>query len=193
MFGSCVAKTNRGFSLVILTANVDDDAFAERWMLDIVAESQADELRVGRGRLLPALSRSQCCLHHSLPMSFGFTVVLTIDAPVRRRIGPLVARSIALPSVRAAPADRADLVDQRPRYLIDEPRRRVVVGVPEQLAAPGMSKEQPLLGTGDADVGEPSFLFQFDGLGERPSVREHALLHPDEEHRRELQPLGRMQ
>src|SRR4051794_12072012 len=122
-------------------------------------------------------------------MALGFTVVVTVDAAIRRRIGPLVARSIALPSVGAATAERADLVDERRRYLFDEPRRRVVVGVAEQLAAPGVRQEQPLLGTSDTDVREPPLLFELSRLGECPGVGKDALLHADEEHRGELQTL----
>ena len=48
-------------------------------------------------------------------------------------------------------------------------------------------------GPGDADVGEPALLLHLVGLGERPDVREDALLHADEEHHRELQALGRVQ
>ena len=48
-------------------------------------------------------------------------------------------------------------------------------------------------GPGDADVGEPALLLHLVGLGERPDVREHALLDADEEHDRELEPLGRVQ
>ena len=44
MLGACFAKTDGCFGLVVVTANVDDDAFTERWMLDIVAQPQADQL-----------------------------------------------------------------------------------------------------------------------------------------------------
>src|SRR3954453_19886279 len=101
-------------------------------------------------------------------MAFRFTAVGTVDAAIRRRIGPLVTRSVALPSIGTATAERADLVDQRRGDLFDEARRRVVVGVAEQLPAPGMREEQALLGTGDAHVGQAALLFQFGRLGERP-------------------------
>jgi len=38
MFGACLAEADGRFSLVVVTADVDDDAFAERRMLDVVAE-----------------------------------------------------------------------------------------------------------------------------------------------------------
>ena len=84
-------------------------------------------------------------------------------------------------------------VDELGRDLLEEPRRRVVLRRAEQAAAPGVGHEQPLAGPGDADVGQAALLLQLVGLGQRPAVREHALLDADQEHDRELQPLGRVQ
>jgi hypothetical protein len=38
MFGAGLTKTNGRLRFVVVTADVDDDALAERWMLDIVTE-----------------------------------------------------------------------------------------------------------------------------------------------------------
>ena len=56
-----------------------------------------------------------------------------------------------------------------------------------------MRDEQAPHGAGDADVGEAALLLHLVGLGERPVVREDALLDADDEHRRELEALGRVQ
>src|SRR3712207_7283322 len=49
------------------------------------------------------------------------------------------------------------------------------------------SQEQPLLGAGDAHVGQPALLLQLARIAERPQVREDAVLEPGEEDDRELQ------
>ena len=59
-------------------------------------------------------------------------------------------------------------VDQLGRDLLEEPRRRVVLRVAEQAAAPGVGDEQALPGPGDADVGEAALLLHLVGLVERP-------------------------
>ena len=63
--------------------------------------------------------------------------------------------------------------------LLEEPRRRVVLRRAEQAAAPGVGDVEALPGPGDADVGEPALLLQLVGLGQRPGVREDALLDAD--------------
>ena len=50
-----------------------------------------------------------------------------------------------------------------------------------------------LLGPGDADVGQPTLLFHLERLTEGAHVGEDPLLHPDDEHDRELEALGRVQ
>ena len=56
-----------------------------------------------------------------------------------------------------------------------------------------MGEVEPLPGPRDADVGEAALLLELVGLAERAQVGEHAVLHADEEHRRELEALGRVQ
>ena len=139
--------------------------------------------------MLGALPCRQCGVDDTLAMPLCLTAVVAVDTPIRRRVGPFVAGSIALTTVRAAPADGAGLLDELRRDLVDEPRRRVVVGAAEQLTAPGVGQEQPLLGTGDADVREASLLLELHRFGQRPAVREHTFFHTHEEHRGELQTL----
>ena len=49
------------------------------------------------------------------------------------------------------------------------------------------------LGSGDADKGEPAFLFQFVFVVVGPLVGQHAVLDPDHRHGGELQSLRRVQ
>ena len=116
---------------------------------------------------------------------------------VRRRIAVRHRRgraAIALAAVRRAAGDVALRLDQLLGDLVEEPRRRVVLRAAEQHAGSRRGEmnsrsHRP----GDADVGEPPLLLHLVGLGERPDVREHALLDADEEHDRELETLGRVQ
>src|SRR5207248_11531727 len=50
--------------------------------------------------------------------------------------------------------------------LVQEAARRVVLGGPEQRAAPRVGQVQPLAGAGDADVTQPPFLLELVGLAE---------------------------
>jgi len=120
MFGAGLAKANGRLRLVVVTADVDDDALAERRMLDVVAEPQADQLRIGGCRLLGALRRGHGRFDDAFAMTLGLATVVTVDPTVRGRIGPLVARAIALPAVGAAATDCSDLIDERRRDLVDE-------------------------------------------------------------------------
>ena len=52
---------------------------------------------------------------------------------------------------------------------------------------------QPLLGPGDADVGQPALLLQLARVAERAQVREDAVLQAGQEDDRELQALGGVQ
>ena len=57
---------------------------------------------------------------------------------------------------------------------------------------PGVAEVQPLTGPSNAHVGETTFLLQFVGIPQGPHVREHAVLHADNEHDRILEALGGM-
>ena len=48
MLRARIAESDGRLGLVVLTADVDDDALTERRMLDVVAEPQPDQLRVRR-------------------------------------------------------------------------------------------------------------------------------------------------
>ena len=56
-----------------------------------------------------------------------------------------------------------------------------------------MRDDELLLGPRDADVGETTLLFQFDGIVQRTTVREHPLLDPDDEHDGKLEAFRRVQ
>ena len=56
-----------------------------------------------------------------------------------------------------------------------------------------MAQIQLPLGAGDADVSQPPFLLQLARFRHRAAVRKQPLLHSDQEHQRELQPLGHVQ
>ncbi len=89
MLGAGVAEANGCLGLVVLSANVDDDTLAEGWVLDVVAEPQPDHLRVRRRRLLVSLTGDEGSFDHTIAMPIGLTVVVAVDASVRRRVGPL--------------------------------------------------------------------------------------------------------
>src|SRR4029078_3298231 len=102
MFGAGLAKANGRLRLVVVTADVDDDALAERRMLDVVAEPQADQLRIGGCLLLGALRRGHGRFDDAFAMTLGLATVVTVDPTVRVRVGPRVAREVALPVAVAA-------------------------------------------------------------------------------------------
>ena len=56
-----------------------------------------------------------------------------------------------------------------------------------------MTQVQTLLGARDTDVAEPSLLFELVGVTEAAGVREYAVLKARDEHRGELEALGRME
>ncbi len=84
-------------------------------------------------------------------------------------------------------------VDQLGGDLVEEPGRRVGVGLPERRPDHRPGQVQPLLRARDADVREPPLLGQLGGVGQRTHVREHAVLPAGEEHDRELQALRGVQ
>ena len=55
-----------------------------------------------------------------------------------------------------------------------------------------MRQEEPPLGAGDADVGEPALLLELLLVVEGPAVREEALLEAGDEDDRELEALRRV-
>src|SRR5690606_34314193 len=64
--------------------------------------------------------------------------------------------------------------------LVEEPGPTVVVGASVEHAARRRSEEQPLLGSGDADVGETTLLFELVRLPQGAHVGEHPLLRSEE-------------
>jgi hypothetical protein len=109
---------------------------------------------------------------------------------------PTVARR-ALGSGAAETAARGppspDLFDEVTGDLVEEPAGRVVLAGAEQHPTPGVGEVEPLLGPGDADIGEAALLFHLVGLAEGPDVREDPVLQADAEHDRELESLGRVE
>ncbi len=77
--------------------------------------------------------------------------------------------------------------------LLEKAARRVVLGLTPQVPAPGVRQIELLPGPGDADVGQPPFLFHLGRLAERAQVRKDPVLEADDEHHRVLQTLRRMQ
>ena len=92
---------------------------------------------------------------------------------------------------RSRSSDAAELrpVHQLGRDLEQEPRRHRRLAHPPGRASPGVRQEEPLLGAGDADVGEAALLLELLLVVERPAVREEALLEPGDEDDRELEAL----
>src|SRR5690349_21756558 len=93
----------------------------------------------------------------------------------------------------SARAFAAHTRDEMFRDLVEEPARRVVIGRAEQHPAPGVAQVEAFLRAGDADVTEAALFFEFFGFAKAAEVREHTVFHPDEEHDRELESLGRVQ
>ena len=97
---------------------------------------------------------------------------------------------VEVPVVRPA---ELRAVHQLGRDLEQEPRRHRRLAHPPGRAAPGVRQEEPLLGAGDADVGEAALLLELLLVVERPAVREEALLQPGDEDDRELEALRRVE
>src|SRR5947209_11399398 len=72
--------------------------------------------------------------------------------------------------------------------LVDEAAAQAVHARTEDVAGARITEVEVALGAGDADVAEPALLLE-PALVQRPRVWEDALLAPDDEHDRELQPL----
>ena len=66
-------------------------------------------------------------------------------------------------------------------------------GAAPQRPAPGVRQVQVPPGPGDAHVTEPTLLLELARLAQRPEVGEDPVFQPDQEHRRELEPLGSVQ
>src|SRR3954454_10517491 len=64
--GAGIAEAGRGLGLVALPADLEDDALAERRVLDVVARAQADVLRVGLGRRVLAAPGVDRRVDHAL-------------------------------------------------------------------------------------------------------------------------------
>ena len=77
--------------------------------------------------------------------------------------------------------------------LGQEARRRVVLRLAEQRAAPRVTQVEAALRPRDAHVGQSTLLLERGRVGHGPVVREDPVLHPHHEHHRELQALGDVQ
>src|SRR5690606_40171176 len=80
-------------------------------------------------------------------------------------------------------------VDEPVRDLGEEPGGRVVARRPPSAANGGPRQVEPLLGSGDADVGQPPLLLQLLRVEQRPLMRENAVLQPAEADSRALRDL----
>ena len=74
--------------------------------------------------------------------------------------------------------------------LLEETRRRVVVGSSEQHPAPGRGQVEPILGSGHAHIGQAALLFHLVGVTQRSHVGKDPILHPRQEDGRILESLG---
>src|SRR6266851_4210885 len=77
--------------------------------------------------------------------------------------------------------------------LGEKARRRVVAETPGEVALAGRQEVEALLGPGDAHVGEAALLLELVRIRQGADVREHAVLHPEEEDDGKLKPLGVVQ
>ena len=118
-------------------------------------------------------------------------------AAAQRRLDDALPAPKAAAAAIAPPADGAVAslghVDQGLGDLLQEPARRVVLGLAPQAAAPGVGQVQPLLGPGDADIGQAALLLELVGVAERAQMGEDAVLHAEQEDDRVLEALGRVQ
>ena len=103
----------------------------------------------------------------------------------------------AAAEVLAAPAgllgSRTPPVDEVDRELVEEAARGVVAGRAPRGADEGPGDVEPLLGAGDADVGEAALLLELGLVAQRALVGEDAVLEAGEEDDGELQALGGVQ
>ena len=77
MFRADIAESNGCLGLFATAFDVDNDALAERWMLDIVAHAQRQQLRIGRLRS-QSLASSKSGIDHTLAMRSGGLAALRI-------------------------------------------------------------------------------------------------------------------
>src|SRR3954466_13586897 len=85
------------------------------------------------------------------------------------------------PAGREAGGGALGLIGELGWDLVDEARAHAERVGPERVAAAGGREREGAHRTGDADVREPPLLL-YGALVERPAVREHTVLHPDDEH-----------
>ena len=74
MLGADAGEVHRGFGLLTVTAQLDDDAFAERRMLDVVADPQPEVVGVRAAGTVP-LAGGDRRLDNPFPMDVGTPLV----------------------------------------------------------------------------------------------------------------------
>ena len=137
--------------------HVEDDALAPLGVAHVVADPEAH----GRGRPTDCGARLQRVLHPALAMLDRRSTDPRGDRR-RGRARPPRDAGTAERGTAAAPAGRR-LLDQLGGDLVEEPRRRVVLGAPCSMRHQASRQVQPLAGPGDADVGEAALLLELSG------------------------------
>ena len=98
MLGAHAGEVHRGFGLLAVPAQVDDDPFAERRVLDVVADLQPEVVGVGPAGAGPLAGRDRR-LDDPFAMDVGAPLVggaaIATAPAVRRRSRPIPSRSAA--------------------------------------------------------------------------------------------------
>ena len=148
-------KSHGGLGLVALAAEVDDDALAERRVLDVVADAQPEVVGVARCRRVAAAGGEGSVddtLAVGVAASLGLVGVDAAPRPaaVRRRLAPSApAGPQALAAVGAAAGDVALLASTSSAGISSRNRDGGLYCVrAEQAAAPGVGDVQHARGPG---------------------------------------------
>ena len=143
-------EVDDGLGLLTLAVDGDDRPRTERRMFDLIPDMESEFLAVGRLGNLPAGTHGGVDDPVLVLLLLSFDVSVDVDAagaairlvpcpPIRRRVGAVRRTAffaVALTPVRRAPRHVAFRLDQFGGDLVEEARRRVVLGGAEQLPAP---------------------------------------------------------
>ncbi|OPZ06052.1 MAG: hypothetical protein BWZ08_02359 [candidate division BRC1 bacterium ADurb.BinA292] len=92
-----------------------------------------------------------------------------------------------------APPRLGQRAHQLARNFAQEERRRIVGGTAIEPPLVGPAQEEQIPGARDPDIEQPPLLLEVPLVDDGALAREDRILHPDQEHDAELQPLGAVQ